>query len=360
MKTNFLIRSKLKLIIIVVIILIVGIYILSSKVSPVETPTRNMSNSEWPTPSDPIVLKPNPRTVGESEFLVLTNRTADYEWDQNSIKKEAFDELKLQQKYYDFFYKEGRFPIRSGKSDLNKDNKADDYFMTVDVGSINNHSTYIYIFINDNWYVTTSDNGGLEPKKDHNGFIIYSFLYEPGKNYRTSGSTESNFEWDGIGFKEIGRRQTIKATPNPTSEFLESTRDWKTLNINYPPDWVENKSRSKKITLKYPSFLSYKEEHAKGTLDLGIFFINHDNKTVIAFTYSDNDFKEGFYDPQKSYLGELQPVNLQKRQGYKFTNKYGYNEGFYFPLENNYYSIQLYDTNYKNTLEEILATITIH
>jgi hypothetical protein len=154
-------------------------------------------------------------------------------------------------------------------------------------------------------------------------------------------------------------KMNTKVSASDAIKPTSSLRDWKVFKTSYPPNWARYNNQVKNIEIKYPSDLSYKEEYAHATVDLGVFFSNPQGKIVVSFTYSDMDFKEGFYNSQAFHLGDLKSVTLRNRAGYKFENQFGYIEGYYFPLSKGYYSLQLFDSNYRNIMEDMLSTVKI-
>jgi hypothetical protein len=169
--------------------------------------------SPWTTPQKPEIISVS--TVVPDKKLIAEI------WKDNSSLDlpKALNDLKIDQKYYGYFYDNAEIPFNFGKADLNGDGILDDYFTSMGVGCVSCHSPIITIFVNNNVYETNTDGGYLKPRSDKKGFYITDEI----RNFKTPYSDPPDaieidrFQWNGNGFAEVGVR-TITVYKNPITK----------------------------------------------------------------------------------------------------------------------------------------------
>lgn len=127
--------------------------------------------------------------------------------------------------------------------------------------------------------------------------------------------------------------------------------NWKTYNKNFS---VGN-FLYPTVEIKYPSNWFVSEQSLEGTADKLITFKDSSGVSAVALQISVRDFLQD-YGSQKQYLGSLVKENLGNYTFYRFKNKYGYIEAYYFPSENGFAAPQLLNEKFRTVWNQILST----
>ncbi|HUD05101.1 MAG TPA: hypothetical protein VMR59_03880 [Patescibacteria group bacterium] len=160
--------------------------------------------SPWTTPKKPEIISVT--TGGLDKNLITTI------WKEHPDRdlSKALKDLKIDQKYYNYFYNNIEIPYNSEKADLNDDGILDYYFQSFDISCGSCHGHQVAIFINNKVFITEIQ-GDFKARSDKKGFYTTNEI----RNFKTPESDPPDaieidrFQWNGSGFTETGIR-TIK------------------------------------------------------------------------------------------------------------------------------------------------------
>lgn len=172
------------------------------------------SSSAWVVPADPETVRVDSNSLFPINKILLDKQSVADDWKKQPDFKEMLDKWKLEPKYYDFLFNSEEVPESIQDVDVNGGGIKEKIIESIGLGCASCHLSYIDIFANKKVYSTYSNEGGLYPRKDHNGFYITNAF--TGDEYATCCPDRyvlSRFEWNGDGFTEVARK-TVWITRN--------------------------------------------------------------------------------------------------------------------------------------------------